>query len=145
MSRFRKGTEFRASGERPELTVESAVQEFLASHRRKGSGARYLEELTSYLIGGGKRSRWLPLLPWAVAHEVQAVRRALLVCSNADRAYLRRWIMRWVTTYQAHNPRSAAESSYGLVTRICTLNASGSHSSSSLPTAALPQPILPMD
>ena len=28
--------------------------------------------------------------------EFQAVRRALLACSNADRAYLRRWILRWV-------------------------------------------------
>jgi hypothetical protein len=30
------------------------------------------------------------------SHEFQAVRLALLACSNADRAYLRRWILRWV-------------------------------------------------
>jgi integrase len=76
MSRFRKGTESRASGERPEVTVESASQEFLASHRRKGSRARYLEELASHLIGA-KRNRWLPLLPWAIAHEVAVVHTAL--------------------------------------------------------------------
>ena len=28
--------------------------------------------------------------------EFQAVRRALLACADADRAYLRRWILRWV-------------------------------------------------
>jgi hypothetical protein len=30
------------------------------------------------------------------SREFQAVREALLKCSNADRAYLRRWILRWV-------------------------------------------------
>ena len=65
MSRFRKGTQFSTSGEQPALTVEAAIQEFLGSHRRKGSGARYLEELTSYLVGGGQRRRWLPLQSWA--------------------------------------------------------------------------------
>jgi len=28
--------------------------------------------------------------------EFQNVRKALLACSNADRAYLRRWILQWV-------------------------------------------------
>lgn len=28
--------------------------------------------------------------------EFQAVREALLKCNDADRAYLRRWILRWV-------------------------------------------------
>jgi hypothetical protein len=28
--------------------------------------------------------------------EFQAVRRALLACSDADRAYLRRWILLWI-------------------------------------------------
>jgi hypothetical protein len=28
--------------------------------------------------------------------EFQAVRRALLACNDADRAYLRRWLLRWV-------------------------------------------------
>lgn len=31
--------------------------------------------------------------------EFQRVREALLACSDADRAYLRRWILRWVTEY----------------------------------------------
>lgn len=31
--------------------------------------------------------------------EFQAVREALLACSNADRAYLRRWILRWIDEY----------------------------------------------
>jgi len=28
--------------------------------------------------------------------EFQAVRKALLACSDADRAYLRRWILHWI-------------------------------------------------
>jgi len=38
--------------------------------------------------------------------EFQAVRRALLACSNADRAYPRRWILRWVDE-QGHVQRGA--------------------------------------
>jgi hypothetical protein len=30
------------------------------------------------------------------SQEFQRVREALLKCSNADRAFLRRWILRWV-------------------------------------------------
>jgi hypothetical protein len=30
------------------------------------------------------------------AKKFQAVREALLECSYADRAYLRRWILRWI-------------------------------------------------
>ena len=30
------------------------------------------------------------------SREFQAVREALLKCSDADRAYLRRWILHWV-------------------------------------------------
>lgn len=30
------------------------------------------------------------------SNELQAVRKALLACNDADRAYLRRWILRWV-------------------------------------------------
>jgi len=29
--------------------------------------------------------------------EFQEARRALLACSDADRAYLRRWLLRWTT------------------------------------------------
>jgi integrase len=32
-----------------------------------GRSPRYLEELRSYLIGGGKRTAWTPLLPWTVS------------------------------------------------------------------------------
>ena len=38
--------------------------------------------------------------------EFQAVRRALVACSNADRAYLRRWILRWVDDYGHVNPQA---------------------------------------
>ncbi len=31
--------------------------------------------------------------------EFQKVREALLTCSDADRAYLRRWILRWIDDY----------------------------------------------
>ncbi len=31
--------------------------------------------------------------------EFQRVREALLACKDADRAYLRRWILRWVDEY----------------------------------------------
>ena len=31
--------------------------------------------------------------------EFQAVRKALLACKDADRAYLRRWILRWVDNH----------------------------------------------
>ena len=31
-----------------------------------------------------------------VEEPCQRVREALLACSNADRAYLRRWVLRWV-------------------------------------------------
>jgi hypothetical protein len=31
--------------------------------------------------------------------EFQAVREALLACNNADRAYLRRWVLRWIDDY----------------------------------------------
>lgn len=31
--------------------------------------------------------------------EFQRVREALLACSDADRAYLRRWILRWVDAH----------------------------------------------
>jgi hypothetical protein len=31
--------------------------------------------------------------------EFQRVRQALLACSDADRAYLRRWILRWIDDY----------------------------------------------
>jgi hypothetical protein len=30
------------------------------------------------------------------SNEFQAVRKALLACKDADRAYPRRWILRWV-------------------------------------------------
>jgi hypothetical protein len=30
------------------------------------------------------------------SQEFQAVREALLRCSDADRAFLRRWVLRWV-------------------------------------------------
>jgi hypothetical protein len=30
------------------------------------------------------------------SNEFQAVRKALLACKDADRAYLRRWVLRWV-------------------------------------------------
>lgn len=32
------------------------------------------------------------------SQEFQAVCKALLACNDADRAYLRRWILRWLTT-----------------------------------------------
>jgi hypothetical protein len=31
--------------------------------------------------------------------EFQRVREALLACNDADRAYLRRWILRWIDEY----------------------------------------------
>jgi hypothetical protein len=31
--------------------------------------------------------------------EFQRVREALLACNDADRAYLRRWILRWIDDY----------------------------------------------
>jgi hypothetical protein len=38
--------------------------------------------------------------------EFQAVRAALLKCSNADRAYLRRWILRWVDDHGRIQPNA---------------------------------------
>lgn len=40
--------------------------------------------------------------------EFQAVRRALLVCTDADRAYLRRWILRWIDDRGGVRPGSEA-------------------------------------
>jgi hypothetical protein len=40
------------------------------------------------------------------SNEFQAVRIALLACNNADRAYLRRWILRWIDEY-GHISRDA--------------------------------------
>lgn len=38
--------------------------------------------------------------------ELQRVREALLACNGADRAYLRRWILRWVDDH-GHVSREA--------------------------------------
>ena len=38
--------------------------------------------------------------------EFQRVREALLACNDADRAYLRRWILRWIDDY-GHISRDA--------------------------------------
>ena len=38
-------------------------------------------------------------MPAYTSAEFQAVRRALLACSNADRAFLRRWILKFVDEY----------------------------------------------
>ncbi len=35
-------------------------------------------------------------MPAYTSAEFQRVRESLLACSNADRAYLRRWILRWI-------------------------------------------------
>jgi integrase/recombinase XerD len=74
MSRFRKGTRLAQSGAVSETrSIKSAVDEFLALHVRKGSGERYREELTSYLVGAGRRSRWQPLTRWCAASGLQTV------------------------------------------------------------------------
>lgn len=64
MSRFRKGTLMSVHPASNEVSVKAAIDEFLAHHRRKGSGTRYLTELTSYLVGAGHRTTWLPLQRW---------------------------------------------------------------------------------
>jgi hypothetical protein len=44
-----------------EVPVESAIQEFLTAHARKGDSQRYLTELESYLVGKDNRTNWEPL------------------------------------------------------------------------------------
>ena len=40
------------------------------------------------------------------SNEFQAVRKALLACKDADRAYLRRWISRWVDDHGRIRPEA---------------------------------------
>ena len=66
MARFRHGQRLRPSSEHnAQLTLEAAIEDYLSSHRRRGSSPRYLEELHSYLVGCERRERQFPLLPWA--------------------------------------------------------------------------------
>ena len=72
--RYRKGTRFEGSSKTLKSpSLDATIQAFLAHHRRKGSGLRYLEELSSYLIGGGHRSTWQPLAPWCQSNGIQTV------------------------------------------------------------------------
>jgi hypothetical protein len=74
MSRFRKGNRFQAASEPPQsVSIRSAIREFLASYGRKGSTPRTVEELHSYLVGCGRRSKWLPLQPWGEKHRLRNV------------------------------------------------------------------------
>lgn len=71
--RFRIGTRLAPSPSAvSSIGVDAAIEGFLASHRRRGIGTRYLEELRSYLIGAGKRT-WKPLAPWCQANGIDSV------------------------------------------------------------------------
>jgi len=65
VSRYRKGTQFTANPTPIGLPIRTAVQAFLDHHERLRHSPRYIEELQSYLVGNGKRTQWLPLLPWS--------------------------------------------------------------------------------
>jgi hypothetical protein len=45
-------------------------------------------------------------MPGYTSEEFQIARRALLECSDADRAYLRKWLLRW-TDDHGHIKRDA--------------------------------------
>lgn len=42
------------------------------------------------------------------------MRRALLACNNADRAYLRRWIVQWIDDRGRINPEAEAMPTQGI-------------------------------
>jgi integrase len=64
VSRYRKGTQLQSKLAAPGTRIETAINAFLDAQERMGRSPRYLEELRSYLVGGGKRTGWSPLLPW---------------------------------------------------------------------------------
>jgi hypothetical protein len=68
--------------------INSPQQEAFVSSDRAGRVER------SHSVGG------------YTSKEFQTVREALFACNNADRAYLRRWILRWVADYGHVRPEA---------------------------------------
>jgi len=66
VSRYRKGTQLQSKLAAPGTRIETTINAFLDAQERMGRSPRYLEKLRSYLIGGGKRTAWTPLLPWSI-------------------------------------------------------------------------------
>ena len=73
MSRYRRGTRLVAEPKALAISVEDAIREYLESQRRRACSTSYLDELRSYLIGQGQRTRWLPFLPWTKALDLRAL------------------------------------------------------------------------
>lgn len=94
MSRYRKGTQFTPIPTPNGLPIRTAVQAFLEHHERLRHSPRYIEELQSYLVGNGERTRWLPLLPWSSGQGIELLQ-------HLDRSQLEAY-----TAQASHAPSS---------------------------------------
>jgi hypothetical protein len=83
--------------EPPQAADQVNSQELTAMLSRKEERRHLME----FRPGAG----WMTDGPYTSA-EFQRVREALLECSNADRAFLRRWILRWVDDYGHIRPNA---------------------------------------